>query len=465
MDFNWVSNKIIEDRIDTLPYKKKFLSLINELHKSTNIKKMKEVCENIKCGPFGSTVLASSYVGKGVLYVRPVNISENEFDDSDITFLSKEFVKDKNLDLFSENDLFFGRVGNPCVSKVFSISNEITISPNIIGVKVGKKIDSNYLWMFCSSKYGVFQVERMLKIVAQPTTSTEVIKDMDIYIPSLKIQQYIGNKVRKSEELREEVKRLKKEANEYLYSQMCLPYDFQSEISSYGYVPSSYLDNIRLDSTFYYKKYVKLEEILKGKQHVLLDDIIIETKYGASISADYYNEGIPFLRGLNLTENQIIDDDLVYLHKSMDKEIGKNKVNVGDILITRSGTVGICAVIDERFKGYAFGSFMIKLVVKNSEWNPYYVAAFLNSFWGKWQVDRLKNGAVQQNINLQEIGRIIIPKIDGNIQNEIEKKIKEYIQKELKFKNLIKEAKKDVEDLIEGKFDMSKLEDTADGSR
>ena len=456
MDYSWVIPENIIDRLDSLPYKRVYIDNLKRLKKHKT-QKLFKICDSVKCGPFGSTVLAETYSNEGVLYIRPVNISNNLFDESDLVFLDRLDVRKKNLDIFTNNDLFFGRVGNPCVSKVSKEYSEITISPNIIGVKVGDKIDSDYLWMFLSSRYGIFQIERMLKTVAQPTTSTETIKELDVLVPLPEIQKYIGDKVRKAEELREEAKRLKKEAETFLYEMIQLKplNDFDKDM--FSFVNSNYIDSERLDSEYYKTKYITLEKLLKSKKVTSFKDIIIESKYGASVPADYTMVGIPFIRGNNLTDNEINIDDIVYLNKKLKDEVKDHHVNTGDILITRSGTVGISAVVDEKCDGFSFGSFMIKLRIDMRIWNPYYIAAFLNSFWGKWQIERLQNGAVQQNINLQEIGRIIIPIISKENQDKIEELIKNYVNKKRLSKQLIQEAKQDVEDLIEGNFDMSKV--------
>jgi len=55
------------------------------------------------------------------------------------------------------------------------------------------------------------------------------------------------------------------------------------------------------------------------------------------------------------------------------------------------------------------------------------------------------------------LGEIEIPLIDIDIQLIIEEKIARYKNKINKSKQLIQEAKQDVEDLIEGNFDMSKI--------
>jgi restriction endonuclease S subunit len=300
-------------------------------------------------------------------------------------------------------------------------------------------------------------VKRLSQGGVQQTIIKNSFREIQIPIPSPEIQKYIGDKVRKAEELREEAKRLNKEAETFLYEMIQLKplNDFDKDM--FSFVNSNYIDSERLDSEYYKTKYITLEKLLKSKKVTSFKDIIIESKYGASVPADYTMVGIPFIRGNNLTDNEINIDDIVYLNKKLKDEVKDHHVNTGDILITRSGTVGISAVVDEKCDGFSFGSFMIKLRIDMRIWNPYYIAAFLNSFWGKWQIERLQNGAVQQNINLQEIGRIIIPIISKENQDKIEELIKNYINKKRQSKQLIQEAKQDVEDLIEGNFDMSKV--------
>ena len=94
---------------------------------------------------------------------------------------------------------------------------------------------------------------------------------------------------------------------------------------------------------------------------------------------------------------------------------------------------------------------MIRFSV-NSNYNPFYIASFLNSSYGKSQTERLRNGAVQENINLEEIGRIVIPWISREAQDEVERLVRLWIDFSEKSIGFNTEAKSDVEALIEGKL-------------
>ncbi len=453
MDFNWILPENFLERLDPVLYKIKYVELMKKL-KTHRTQKLYKICDSVKCGPFGSTVLAESYSSNGVLYLRPVNISDNNFSDKDITFLTNKDVEEKNLDSFCGNDLFFARVGNPSVSKVSSQYNKITISPNIVAVKVGNKIDSDYLWMFLSSKYGMSQVERMLKTVAQPTTSTETIKGISVLMPSVEIQKYIGDKVRKAEELREEAKRLKKEAEDLL--------DF--EIGNIGldkenkkchWIKSNKIDD-RIDGDFYDLKYEILVNIEEKIDCYLMEDIIVDKYTGKTPDKAFYNaDGVPLIVVKNVEENVINLENIEI--KIKNSNLFK-KIEIGDLLITRVGSVGIVSIVEENDAG-AFLSDNVICIKLRDNIEKRYISFYLNSKYGKLMIERWTKGAVQGVINYPSINRFKIPALRESVMKHIDLKILSWKNKLSLSKQLIKNAKQDIEDLIEGNFDMSKVKE------
>ncbi|PGD70268.1 restriction endonuclease subunit S [Bacillus wiedmannii] len=454
------------DKISAQYYSVDFINFEKELLQNSIIQ-FKDIIKEYNGGPMGFQLHTYDYKEFGVPLLRTKDMKEMSIQLEDPIFISEEKNDELKNSKTYPGDLIISKTGQIGVcSLVPDTIKKANLNQALCNIRVDEsEIDKYFLVVFLNTKYGQYQLLREgTGKAVQPGLTRDEINSLKIFIPSSKIQKYIGDKVRRAEELREEAKQLRKEMIVTLYSTIELPNNFEGENEKFNIVYNENLDDIRIDAIYYMKKYVEYEEKLREKQLVSLGNIIIDSNYGASISADYRETGIPFLRGLNLNENEI-DDNVVYLNESVKSEIGNAIVNEGDILITRSGSVGITAVVDKRQEGYAFGSFMIKLVVDKEMWNPYYISAFLNSFWGKWQVERQKNGAVQQNINLQEIGRIMIPKLDLDKQNIFEMLIKQYIEKDIQSKQLIQQAKQDVEDLIESNFNMSKLDDTTTESR
>ena len=450
-----ISESFVQNRIDAQFYSSEYLTIEKiEFDNGLDYVELGEIGTNFSYGtpPYGHIC------DKGVPYLRIPDIEDDFFlSDSNIAFIDKEYHLKNIRNEVKAGDVLFrikGQLGQALVVPQ-KLSNSHTGSSFLRFTP--KSINPYFLVCYLNSSFGRNQINRKQSNSIIQYLNIDDITSIRVPIPSPEIQKYIGDKVRKAEELREEAKRLKKEAETFLYEMIQLKplNDFDKDM--FSFVNSNYIDSERLDSEYYKTKYITLEKLLKSKKVTSFKDIIIESKYGASVPADYTMVGIPFIRGNNLTDNEINIDDIVYLNKKLKDEVKDHHVNTGDILITRSGTVGISVVVDEKCDGFSFGSFMIKLRIDMRIWNPYYIAAFLNSFWGKWQIERLQNGAVQQNINLQEIGRIIIPIISKENQDKIEELIKNYINKKRQSKQLIQEAKQDVEDLIEGNFDMTKV--------
>jgi len=459
MDYSWVIPENIIDRLDSLPYKRVYIDNLKRLKKHKT-QKLFKICDSVKCGPFGSTVLAETYSNEGVLYIRPVNISNNLFDESDLVFLDRLDVRKKNLDIFTNNDLFFGRVGNPCVSKVSKEYSEITISPNIIGVKVGDKIDSDYLWMFLSSRYGIFQIERMLKTVAQPTTSTETIKELDVLVPLPEIQKYIGDKVRKAEELREEAKKLKKEAEGIIYKEL----NFGSLEDKLKIINNKYtwvgLHNlgIRIDSKYYNEKVLRIKDYFnKHYETIKLKECLQYCSRGKSF-AESSEDGIILIKTKNLN-NSFINYERNFVYE---KEVNNNLILKEKDLIFASMGVGSLGKIDMYYpseeKATIDGTLMLLRFKSDSKLKPEYVMEFLRTHIGQKLIYQNVVGSTGIiSISVDDLINIDIPYIDDEKQEKISNFTNKYLTDIYASKRLIQEAKQDVEDLIEGNFDMSKV--------
>jgi len=184
-----------------------------------------------------------------------------------------------------------------------------------------------------------------------------------------------------------------------------------------------------------------------------LKKYITKIHYGASTSNAYVDNGIPLLRILNLKPNNLNLSKVVYLPESYKKEIGNAFVETGDLLISRSGTVGVVAVISEEADGFAFGSFMIKFCL-NDEINKDFISIWLNNKLNKLLTEREKIGAIQGNITIGTIENFNIPIPPLKIQKKISKKIELYYFQAKKLKKeareVLEEAKEEVEKMILG---------------
>ncbi|MBI4654766.1 MAG: restriction endonuclease subunit S [Nitrospirae bacterium] len=220
-------------------------------------------------------------------------------------------------------------------------------------------------------------------------------------------------------------------------------------------VDSEEVRDNRADAYYYQPKFEELAKAIERGRYGIekLKKFITKIHYGVSIKNVYVDEGIPLLRILNLKPNKIDLTAVVNLEESKRKEIGNGFVYEGDLLISRSGSVGIVAVVPKEADGFAFGSFMIKFCI-NDEISKEYVSLWLNNYFTKLLTEREKIGAIQGNITISTIENFQIPLPSLEVQNKIADEVKRRISEAERLKaeanKIIEEAKKKVEKIIFG---------------
>ena len=93
-------------------------------------------------------------------------------------------------------------------------------------------------------------------------------------------------------------------------------------------------------------------------------------------------------------------------------------IQVGDLLVTRKGTTGRSAVVSEEETHAILSSEIIRIRLRgtinlqNGEQvniYPYYVSAYINSFYGKQMILQKQTGGISEGINQPELKEMEIP--------------------------------------------------------
>ncbi|MBN1814909.1 MAG: restriction endonuclease subunit S [Anaerolineae bacterium] len=150
-----------------------------------------------------------------------------------------------------------------------------------------------------------------------------------------------------------------------------------------------------------------------------LGGLITEIRYGASLSPDYSETGILFIRAQNIRNYGIDLSDVCYIPEDT-AGIERYRLEVGDLLVTRSGiNVGDAVVVPPELAGCIHGSYSIKIRLNHSKVSPHYVALVLNSEIGQRQIAVARSRSAQPNINTSELRRITISLLSLSIQDQI----------------------------------------------
>jgi hypothetical protein len=183
----------------------------------------------------------------------------------------------------------------------------------------------------------------------------------------------------------------------------------------------------RLDAQYFSKTALKIESTVKEGIYCELKDAADRVEsfgaYALTNEFSYVEEGVPFLRCLNIRQGFTDFSDVLYITESANKLLSKSEIQPGMVLLTMSGSVGNASVALPSWKYPINSNQDIAKITPKQGVDGYYLAAFLGSKYGRVQMERLPVGSVQQHIFLWMIERLVIrrlsPETEASIGNAV----------------------------------------------
>ncbi len=161
-----------------------------------------------------------------------------------------------------------------------------------------------------------------------------------------------------------------------------------------------------------------------------------------TMASHYENQGVPFLRSLNVKPFFISDNDIKYISEEFNETLKKSQLRKNDIIIVRTGLPGTCTVIPSEYDGCNCADVVI--VHPNTEMvDPFYLAAYIN-YWGQKQILDNKVGSIQKHFNVHSAEEMLIalPTLDeqkkvAEVINSINGKIKNSTEKKTEIETIL----------------------------
>lgn len=197
----------------------------------------------------------------------------------------------------------------------------------------------------------------------------------------------------------------------------------------------------RIDSQFWTTK------IHKNSNHryLKIGKILEKTQYGISIEMNEDKIGCPIFR-MNEIHNMLCDLNVKKYAKISEKELDEFKLKDGDVLFNRTnsfewvGRTGIYYSNGNHDK-QVFASYLVRLIVDETQVLPEYLVAFLNSSSGVKQIKaRARQSINQTNVNPEEVKEIEMPVLSMRFQKIVQDQFLLANAKRLKSAKLYEEA-------------------------
>lgn len=443
----------IEDRIDPHFYRPEFERLLSLLKKLNSVP-LDEIVE------FSSeTWNQNDFFNDKFPYIEISEVDITTGEIKNVASLDKKEAPSRAKMIVKKDDIIVSttRPHRGAISYIDS-SKEGFIASTGFAILRGLKetnIIREYIFFYLRSKPSLLQMLQRSSGGNYPAITSEELKKILVPVPNIEKQHLIVKIMQsaydKKKQKEKEAEELLNSIDDYVLGELGI--EMPEMMDKKCYVMDSNEIEARLDPYYYQPMFKQLgKAVMNGKyMPEKLGDFITKMHYGVSIKNIYVEKGIPLLRICNIQPNKIDLSEVVNLDESTRKEIGSGFVNEGDILISRSGSVGISAVVPKEAEGFAFGSFMIKFCV-NESINKEYVSIWLNNKISTLFTEREKIGAIQGNITISTIEGYKIPLPPLPTQEKIAQEVKQRMSKAEDVKNeaivAIEQAKKEVESII-----------------
>lgn len=324
------------------------------------------------------------------------------------------------------------------------------IASNHVNILRVKNIDPLFVSAIVISKIGQEQVRRLVSGAAQAELYPRNLDQMVIPRFSNKIEKDISKKIKISFIKRQLAKQKYEEAKKLLEDYLKID-ESDLKFNKTFSTKFSEIEN-RLDPEYYQPRFNEIKKVLdrSGYKLVKLGDISSAIRYGTSDKVIYKEKGVPFLRVTDVDEFFTIEPEKgKFISKIEAEKLKKYAVKGGEIIISRTGTLGSAIYINSRLDGSIFGSYFIKVSPESKELLPEFIAFYLNSLLGKLQTEKRASGGIQTNLTVEMIKSYTILVLPQRIQKKICNLYSEALQNRKKSKQLLEEAKQKVEDLLE----------------
>lgn len=147
---------------------------------------------------------------------------------------------------------------------------------------------------------------------------------------------------------------------------------------------------------------------LSNWQKVKLKEVCVDVTVGhvGSMSSQYVESGIPFLRSQNIQPFRINLSDIKYISPEFHTKLKKSALKPGDVVVVRTGYPGTACVIPDNLPISNCADLVI--IRPNNQINAHFLVYIFNSTWGRGAVAGNLVGVAQQHFNIGAAKELVI---------------------------------------------------------
>ena len=432
-------------RVDAEFYKPEYEAVINTLFHA-GVLPLGYFISELTDGKHGGV----TYTDSGVQFIRNQNIKNGLVTIDDMRFISEKESSESLRAELKPYDIVITTIGT--LGQVGIVPNDLgraTINQNLVRLS-SKQIDPHYLAVFLMSKYGKMQIVRLASGNVQPIIVYPNLRKVFIFDAKPEVQNKIGGMLRDVMRLNKEAEALCTQAQHLLESELGLDkLNFKKPVGYTARFSDTFISG-RFDADFFQVPFRQIHKHLDSIKTARLSDLVDLVK-GIEVGSKTYSfSGYPFLRVSNIKEKGIeLGASDKYISESTYHFLANGyQPKIGELLLTKDGTPGICYAVDESINGIISGG-IVRLLLKTNHIPLEYLALVINSKACQMQVEQECSGALIIHWKPSSIRKLRIPLIKESRMQEIADLVTQSKDAQRDSMRLLNQAKTRVEQLIE----------------
>lgn len=309
-------------------------------------------------------------------------------------------------------------------------------------------IYSGYLEAFLRGRFGRKQLWQESRQTEQVNLNCREVENILVPVFQNNFQELIDGLVKNARFSKLESLQFYKSAEDLLLEELGLK-DFQvkDDLSFIVNFSDVKIAN-RIDAEYFQPKYENIESRIKNNEYRKLGDLVSLQKGFEPGSEAYKEEGKLFIRVSSLSKLGIEEVDQKYLSEDLYQKLKTDyEPKVGELLLTKDATPGIAYAIKEPIERIISSGILRLKLKENIE--PEYLALCINSILGEMQVERDAGGSIIAHWRPEQVKTLLIPILPKQTQEEIAELVRKSHEARKKSKELLEQAKREVEEMIE----------------
>ena len=431
---------MVNKRIDAYYYQPKFKTIDQKLEKAQfDIFDLGNLISDISSGVTPKVDENYYTDSSGIPFLRVQNVKSQGIDLDDVKFVKKE-VHDGMLkhSQLKKDDLVFtitGRIGSVAVvpdnfeGNINQHSVRFQLKPRIENITINPR----YVGVYLNSSFGQSLSIREVSGGTRPALDYKAVKSLKIILPQPSIQNHISNFMRSAyaqkKQKEQEANDLLVSIDDYVLSELGIEMPAVEEKQCFV-VYAGETSGLRTDPFYYQNHYKVIQNILNQSSNVKrLGKLLQLIDSGSRPKGGVGNiqSGVLSFGGEHISNQCEVEIKTPrYIPHEFHSLHIETETQLNDILLVKDGaTTGKIGIVSDIVHvGQNINEHLFLLRTKEGV-NPIYLLNYLNSSFGKLQVQREITGATVTGITRDVVKRLKIILPDIAKQTEIANHITE----------------------------------------